>query len=164
MVALSDGKLNIIDSITFKTESQLGAESLVARIKENYLLLLGKNQINEGEVAFCGVASPGPLDVKRGVIIHISTMGFKNVPIKEMLEKALCLPVFIENDANCAAIAESKIGVAKGLDPLVYVTISTGVGSGIVVNGKILSGHLSSAGELGHVTVVPDGRECPCGK
>ncbi|MBE6739826.1 MAG: ROK family protein [Ruminococcaceae bacterium] len=164
VVALSDGKLNIIDSITFKTESQLGAESLVARIKENYLLLLGKNQINEGEVAFCGVASPGPLDVKRGVIIHISTMGFKNVPIKEMLEKALCLPVFIENDANCAAIAESKIGVAKGLDPLVYVTISTGVGSGIVVNGKILSGHLSSAGELGHVTVVPDGRECPCGK
>ena len=164
MVALSDEELNIIDSVTFKTESALGAESLVERIKKNYSELLEKNKIGGEQVAFCGVASPGPLDVKTGVIIHISTMGFKNVPIRKMLSEALSLPVFLENDANCAAIAESKIGVARGMDPLVYVTISTGVGCGIVVNGKILSGNLSSAGEIGHVTVVPDGRPCPCGK
>lgn len=164
VVALADMECSIIESTTFKTESYLGAESLVERIKNAYIELLDKLNIKREQVAFCSVASPGPLDVKTGVIIHISTMGFKNVPIKEMLEEAVNLPVYIENDANCAAIAESKLGVAKGLDPLVYVTISTGIGSGIVINGKILSGYLSSAGELGHLTVEENGRDCPCGK
>ncbi len=164
VVAVADSECSIIKSTTFKTIPQLGAVSLVERIKEAYFALLEETGIKREQVAFCGVASPGPLDVKSGVIIHISTMGFRNVPIRDMLQKALELPVYLENDANCAAIAESKAGVARGLDPLVYVTISTGVGGGIVINGKILSGAFSCAGELGHLTVEENGRECPCGK
>lgn len=164
VVCIADSFLNPIKSVTFKTESQLGAESLVKRIGETYCNLLLDLGIKSCDVEFCGVASPGPLDVKRGLILHISTMGFKNVPIKEMIEKELSLPVYLENDANCAALAESKIGVGRGLDPLVYVTVSTGIGSGIVIGGKLLSGYLSSAGELGHLTVEENGRECPCGK
>ena len=163
-VALADSSATPIITKSFPTKPQDGAESLVRRIKETYEDLCHNKGIKKEQVAFCGVACPGPLDVKRGRIIHIATMGFRDVPIKAMLETALSLPVYLENDANCAALAESIIGVAKGADPLVYVTISTGVGAGIIADGKILSGALSSAGEIGHLTVEPDGKECPCGK
>ena len=163
-VALADGKGAPIIKNSFPTEPFLGAESLVARIKDTYEDLCYKQGIRKKQVLFAGVACPGPLDIKNGTIVHIATMGFRNVPIKQMLSKALELPVFLENDANCAALAESVMGIGKGCDPLVYVTVSTGIGSGITVNGKILSGAYSSAGELGHLTVVPDGRKCPCGK
>ena len=163
-VALADGKGAPIIKNSFPTEPFLGAESLVARIKDTYEDLYYKQGIRKKQVSFAGVACPGPLDIKNGTIVHIATMGFRNVPIKQMLSKALELPVFLENDANCAALAESVMGIGKGCDPLVYVTVSTGIGSGITVNGKILSGAYSSAGELGHLTVVPDGRKCPCGK
>ena len=163
-VALADGKGAPIIKNSFPTEPFLGAESLVARIKDTYEDLCYKQGIRKKQVLFAGVACPGPLDIKNGTIVHIATMSFRNVPIKQMLSKALELPVFLENDANCAALAESVMGIGKGCDPLVYVTVSTGIGSGITVNGKILSGAYSSAGELGHLTVVPDGRKCPCGK
>jgi len=149
---------------TFKTCPENGAKNLVERIKNVFESLCLDNKIEKEQVTLAGVACPGPLDVKNGKIIHIATMGFRDVPIKSMLENALEMPIFLENDANCAALAESVIGVGKGLDPLVYVTVSTGVGSGIVVNGKILSGAFSSAGEIGHLTVEPDGAICPCGK
>ncbi|MEE0946740.1 MAG: ROK family protein [Acutalibacteraceae bacterium] len=163
-VCIADDNARPIKTVTFPTEAILGAESLVKRIGNTYKELLSELSLSAGQVDFCGVACPGPLDVKQGRIIHIATMGFKNVPIREMLSNELKLPVYLENDANCAALAESELGVAKGKDPLVYVTISTGIGSGIIVNGQILSGGFSSAGELGHLTVVPDGRQCPCGK
>ncbi len=163
-VALADEKLEIIDRKIFPTDSSLGAHNLVDRIAETYKELCQKVNIKPEEVSFAGVASPGPLDIKSGRIVHIATMGFKDVPIKDMLEKALSLPVFLENDANLAALAESVIGEGKGQNPVVYVTISTGIGCGIVVDGKILSGAFSSAGELGHVTVEKNGRECGCGK
>ncbi|MBR7133769.1 MAG: ROK family protein [Clostridia bacterium] len=163
-IALADSNGTPIVKDSFSTEPKLGAESLVERIKGAYTGLCLKLDITKEQVAFAGVACPGPLDIKRGMIVHIATMGFRNVPIKAMLEKALEMPVHLENDANCAALAESVIGEGKGLDPLVYVTISTGIGSGIIADGKILSGACSSAGELGHLTVEPDGRECPCGK
>lgn len=163
-VALADLSGNIIVKNNFPTESFLGAESLVTRIKNAYEALCETKRIRKQDVSFAGVACPGPLDIKNGVIVHIATMGFRNVPIRKMLSEALDLTVFLQNDANCAALAESVMGTAKGADPLVYVTISTGIGCGIIVNGKILSGAFSSAGELGHLTVEPDGRKCPCGK
>lgn len=164
VVCIADSTLTILKSETFETQSSLGAESLVERIGQAFNRLCNDLKISADDIEFCGVASPGPLDVKTGYIIYISTMGFKNVPIRKMLHDKLRLPVYLENDANCAALAESQLGVGKGMDPVVYVTVSTGVGCGIVVNGKLLSGYLSSAGELGHLTVEPEGRKCPCGK
>ncbi len=164
IVALADSEGAPIEKEAFATQAALGAESLVKRIKDCFYALCEKQKINKEQVAFAGVACPGPLDVKHGKIIHIATMGFRDVPIKAMLENALQMPVFLENDANCAALAESVIGVGKGADPLVYVTVSTGVGCGIVADGKILSGAYSSAGEIGHLTVAPNGKRCACGK
>ena len=164
VVALADCDGMPIEKVAFSTLSELGAENLVERIKSNFYSLCENQKIKKEQVAYCGVACPGPLDVKWGKIIHIATMGFSNVPIKAMLENALETPVFLENDANCAALAESIIGANKGADPLVYVTISTGIGCGIIVNDNILSGAYSSAGEIGHITVVPNGKKCACGK
>ncbi len=164
MVAIADYNGNVIAENAFPTQSELGAENLVERIKDCFEKLCESVKTDKQQVIYAGVACPGPLDVKGGRIIHIATMGFRNVPIRQMLADALKMPVFLENDANCAALAESIFGVAKGADPLVYVTISTGVGCGIVVGNQILSGAFSSAGELGHLTVEPDGKECPCGK
>lgn len=163
-VCIADMVGNIIEICKFPTDAHLGPESLVERIAECYNILVQKASMSPKDIAFAGVASPGPLDIKSGKIVHIATMGFKNVPIKQMLEDALGLPVFLENDANCAALAETVIGGGKGADSVVYVTISTGIGCGITVNGKILSGAFSSAGEVGHLTVVPNGKDCPCGK
>ncbi len=163
-LCISDFSGEIIKNCKFSTESHLGADSLIERIVSAYGDLLKECNIAGKDVSFAGVACPGPLDLKTGRIVHIATMGFKDVPIKVMLEKALGLPVFLENDANCAALAETEIGVGKGAQSLVYVTISTGIGCGITVDGKILSGAYSSAGEVGHLTVVPNGKECACGK
>lgn len=163
-VCIADEVLKPLKGETFPTNPQKGAEDLVERIVLAYQKLREELSVDKEQVLFAGVACPGPLDVKSGTIVHIATMGFRDVPIKAMLEKALNLPVFLENDANCAALSESVMGVGKGADPLVYVTISTGVGCGIIVDGKILSGAYSSAGEIGHLTVEPNGRECACGK
>lgn len=163
-VGLADENARPIVTESFATEAQRGADDLVQRIAQRYAALCKQQNIAKEQVTFAGVACPGPLDIKSGRIVHIATMGFRNVPIKAMIEQALGLPVYLENDANLAALAESVIGAGKGCDPLVYVTVSTGVGSGIVADGKILSGAFSSAGELGHLTVEPDGRPCPCGK
>lgn len=164
MVCIADETLKPLKSEIFPTESQKGADDLVERIVLVYHKLSDELSVHKEQVMFAGVACPGPLNTKSGTIVHIATMGFRNVPIKAMLEKALGLTVFLENDANCAALAESVIGVGKGADPLVYITISTGVGCGIIVDGKILSGAYSSAGEIGHLTVEPNGKECACGK
>lgn len=163
-VCIADEALKPLKSETFPTNPQKGAEDLVERIALAYQTLRDELSVAKEQVQYAGVACPGPLDVPNGTIVHIATMGFRDVPIKAMLEKALGIPVFLENDANCAALAESVIGVAKGADPLVYVTISTGVGCGIIVDGEILSGAYSSAGEIGHLTVAPNGKECACGK
>lgn len=163
-VCISDFDGNIIEKCQFATDSQAGPEDLVKRISKHFEFLCEKTDIKKNNVFFAGVASPGPLDLKTGRIVHIATMGFCDVPISLMLENALKMPVFLQNDANCAALAEFKSGCAKGAESVVYVTISTGVGCGIVLNGQILSGHYSSAGEVGHLTVVPDGKDCPCGK
>ena len=163
-VCIADEALKPLKSEIFPTNPQKGAKDLVERITLAYHKLSDELSVDKDQVLFAGVACPGPLDIKSGTIVHIATMGFRDVPIKAMLEKALGLTVFLENDANCAALAESVIGVGKGADPLVYVTISTGVGCGIIVDGKILSGAYSSAGEIGHLTVEPNGKECACGK
>lgn len=160
-IGLSDGAPKVCRMAVFPTQAEKGPEDLVRRIAEQSRVLMKECGVDA--VEFAGVACPGPLDVKNGRIENISTMGFVDVPIKQMLEDALGVAVYLENDANCAALAEYANGVAKGADPLVYVTVSTGVGCGIVVGGRILSGAHSSAGEIGHVKVEADGRPCPCG-
>ena len=110
------------------------------------------------------VACPGPLSARRGVVIKAPMLGWENMPIVKQLEEQLHCPVCLENDANAAAYGEYRIGAGKDTESMAYVTVSTGVGCGIVANGKILSGFHEGAGELGHLCLMPEGLPCACGR
>ncbi len=111
-----------------------------------------------------GVGSPGVPDCKEGKIVYASNIKFKNVPLREELQKFINLPVYVNNDANIAAYAESVAGAAKGYSSSVTVTIGTGIGGGLIIDGKIFSGFNNAASELGHMVVHMDGDQCNCGR
>ncbi|MHB0987097.1 MAG: ROK family protein [Bellilinea sp.] len=115
-------------------------------------------------VAAIVVAVPGYLDKNQGVIIEAPNVpGWINLPIRRLLEEQFNVPVLVGNDANLAALGEWRYGAGKGHDNLLYLTISTGIGGGAIVNGKLLVGHRGLAGEFGHITIVPNGPLCGCG-
>lgn len=111
-----------------------------------------------------GVGAPGPLDHTTGVVYAPPNLaGWDNVPLKQMLEARLGRPVFVGNDANVAALAERRYGVGRGCEDVIYITVSTGIGGGIVTQGRLLLGPAGTAGEVGHVTIDIHGPRCACG-
>ncbi len=111
-----------------------------------------------------GVSAPGPLNPVTGVIRDAPNLpGWHEVPIRARLERALGRPVRLENDANAAALAEWRFGAGRGSNAFVFLTMSTGVGAGLVLDGRLYRGARFGAGEVGHIPVVPDGRACACG-
>lgn len=117
-----------------------------------------------GEVYAIGVGAPGVIDISRGIVVKSPNFpDWNNLPLKAELETALRIPVFIENDANAAALGEQWMGAGKDVGTMILITLGTGVGGGIVLDGKIWHGADGMAGELGHMTILPDGRQCGCG-
>jgi glucokinase len=115
-------------------------------------------------LAGVGISSPGPLDAANGRIIWAPTLaGFHDIPITELLANRLGLPVRLENDGIAAALGEWRYGAGRGRQDLVYVTVSTGIGGGVVADGRVLRGRLGMAGHVGHMTIVRDGDVCSCG-
>ncbi len=127
--------------------------------------LLSETGISESELESIGIGSPGCLDSQKGILIFAGNFKYgKSVNYRELMKKHFDLPVYIGNDANAAALAESKVGAAKGVKNCVMVTLGTGVGGGIIIDGKIYEGYLSAAGELGHIVLIHDGEPCTCGR
>ncbi|MEK8026953.1 ROK family protein [Pseudaquabacterium rugosum] len=115
-------------------------------------------------LAGIGVCAPGPLDSAEGMVLGIPTLpGWTDVPLTAWLQEALELPVRLENDGVGAALGEWRYGAGRGLSDFVYVTVSTGIGGGVVSDGRLLRGRRRLAAHIGHMTVVPDGPLCPCG-
>lgn len=111
------------------------------------------------------VAAPGPLNPYEGVIYKAPNVpGWKNLPLKKHLQERFQVPVFIGNDANLAALGEWRYGAGQGHSHLIYVTVSTGIGAGVIIENRLLLGNLGLAAELGHVTVLPEGPLCGCGQ
>lgn len=115
------------------------------------------------ELAGIGVAAPGPLDYRTGLIIDVPMMKWKNFPLGDRLREEFGVPVYVENDGNLGALAEANVGVAKGENVVLYQTISTGCGGGIAIGGEIFHGHSGFAGEFGHVSINFSGPRCGCG-
>jgi glucokinase len=162
-VALYERRFHPVRSITMPTSSGLGCHALTRRIGEAARTLLREEGIAAEAVQAAGVACPGPLDLGRGSIVYIPTMDFRNEPLVAMLEESLEMPVTLENDTNAAALCESVFGQGQNADTVVYITVSTGIGCGIVCNRKIVDGAVYAAGELGHFKVTRGGPACPCG-
>lgn len=110
-----------------------------------------------------GIGSPGPLDTKKGVVILTPNLGWTNMPVRDRIGSRLNLPASLDNDANCAMAGEWWIGAAQGARHAVTFTLGTGIGGGIVVDGKLVHGASDVAGEVGHMTIETNGRRCGCG-
>lgn len=163
--AVFNEKGNLIDDyvLTVKSQTFKGEEAVYENTKEVLLQVLRQLNISIDEIEGIGVGSPGPLDTKKGVILHAPLMGWRNFPIVERLKKDFNKPVVLDNDGNLGAFAEQRCGVAKGLSNIIYMTVSTGCGGGILLNGEIYRGSHDGAGEVGHMTIQLDGRSCACG-
>jgi glucokinase len=111
-----------------------------------------------------GLALPGPLDLKKGVVLDAPNLSWRDQPVTAPLAKLTGVPVFIENDANAAAWGELKHGAGRGFSNFIYITVGTGIGAGIITNRMIVHGRDGGAGELGHVNVKEDGPPCNCGR
>ena len=121
--------------------------------------------ITEADVASVGVVSPGVVDDQTGCVVVAKNMGFQNFPLVPLLRERISIPnIYIENDANAAAWGEAIAGAAKGSRFSVMITLGTGVGGGIVTDGKLYKGFNSAAGELGHIVIKEGGRPCSCGR
>jgi glucokinase len=115
------------------------------------------------EFAGVGAGAPGPLDTKRGVVLLTPNLGWVNLPLRQLLQDTLGVPARIDNDANCAVLGEWWRGAARGAKQVIGITIGTGIGGGIIVDGRLYHGASDCAGEIGHTTVEVNGRRCKCG-
>ncbi len=144
------------------TNARGGPEAVVAQMAG--LVASLRDERPDASVAGIGVASPGPLDGDRGVVIFAPTLdGWHDVPLPAMLTRNTGLPARLENDANAAALGEWRAGAGRGLRHMVYVTVSTGIGGGIVADGQLLRGRHGMAGEVGHMTLRDESAPCVCG-
>lgn len=156
----------IIHKWEIATDTKNRGENITKNIAhsiENKLKEFGKTK--EG-IKGIGIGTPGPVNLITGVVYNAVNLGWEeHYPLKEVLERELDLPVKVDNDANCAALGEMWKGSGAGAENLVCVTLGTGVGGGVILDGKSVQGVMGAAGEIGHMTVLPDeGAPCNCGK
>ncbi len=116
------------------------------------------------KVASVGVGVPGTVEIYYGTILYTCNLPWRNVPLRKLFHQLCPLPLYIENDANCAALAEYFVGAGRGTKRFITITLGTGVGGGIVHNGKISHGSNGMAGEVGHMVIQRNGEPCPCGR
>jgi glucokinase len=159
---LVDEKGKVISHTTFKTTDYPKVENFVTALVKVVKKLLGTKK--EYELAGIGIGAPDA-NYHRGTIEHAPNLAWKGiVPLADLIKKQINVPVVVTNDANAAAMGEMIFGGAKKMKDFIVLTLGTGLGSGIVIDGKMVYGHTGFAGELGHMIVVPGGRECGCGR
>lgn len=142
-----------------------GVEPVLAAAEDGVRAVLRDSRLTLRDVTAVGVGAPGPLDPDTGVVFEPPNMeGWHNVPLAELLTARLHVPVFVENDANAAAVGEWWVGAGRGVHDLIYLTVSTGIGGGIIIGDRLVHGVSGTAGEVGHMTIDVDGPACLCGR
>jgi glucokinase len=126
-------------------------------------LLAAATEVRTGSEVACGVGSGGPMTAGGELVSPLNIPGWRDFPLRARLHHALDLPVHIDNDAKALALGEGWRGAAQGVGDFIAIVVSTGVGGGIVLDGRLLDGETGNAGHIGHVIVEPEGRECACG-
>jgi len=161
--ALCDSDCSILSKVKVNTGSNDGEERVLQRIKESIYQVIELSGVPLDQISGIGISSPGPLSVSRGIIIYVASIGWNNVPIRQLIYDEFKVPTYLENDCNAAAYGEKWLGAGRGYDNLIYITVSTGIGSGIILDQKIYHGKHDAAGEFGHICIEYDGRRCSCG-
>ena len=152
---------DIVKKVEIPSEKEAGPEKVIANICKSIELASGENI---DHVEAIGVGSPGALITQKGIVCKaVNIPGFINIPLRDLIQERFGIPANLENDANAAAYAEYWKGAGRRSLIMVAYTLGTGVGGGIIINGKLIRGTNDCGGELGHITIVPDGEMCSCG-
>jgi len=159
-VIREDGHL--VSKVSVPIPSGTGPEDLIRQIGDTARTAIFEANMDPQEISFAGVGIPGVCKSKKGPVIFAPNIGWKNIDCEPVLEARLGMPVYLGNDADCAALGEAKAGAGIKYDSLVMLTIGTGIGGGVILNRKLFAAPLG--GEYGHVTLVHDGLPCTCGK
>ena len=162
---VADGKGNILSKVRRPTRADKGPEYAIQLLFEMVYETISQAGLEQKSISAIGVSCGGPLDTKTGIVYSPPNLpGWDAFPLKARLESEFKVAATIENDANASALAEYRFGGGRGYDAILYMTMSTGIGGGIVINGKVYHGANDSAGEVGHQILLPDGPLCGCGK
>lgn len=163
-VGVVDEDFNIIGRGKTKTNSPRPAKEIFEDIAKCISMAADDAGISLDDVNVIGVGTPGSVNDETGYIDYSNNLRFDKVPAKQMLEELTGKPCFFANDASCAALGELYAGAGKGCKNLIAITLGTGVGSGIVIDGKVFRGANSAGGEIGHTVINVNGAECTCGR
>lgn len=163
-IGLVDEAGKIIKCKSIPTLSERGIDIICQDMIKLCTDMMSENNLTKEDIHSIGVGSPGLVDSEKGMIVYASNIIINDFPITTIMGEALDIPVYVANDADCAALGEVTSGVAKGCKNAIIVTLGTGVGGGMIMNGEIYKSSFPGAGELGHQVIVYNGRECPCGR
>ena len=165
-IGLCNENLEILDKDSVPTKAEREGEEIVKDMAALCKTLLSRNNLTMEDVLRVGIATPGSVDDKNGIVEYSNNIKMENFPIVEIFKKYFPIErVFVANDANAAALAEDLAGAAKGANVSLMLTLGTGVGGGVIMNHKIYAGSVNSGGtELGHTVICAGGRQCSCGR
>lgn len=163
-VGVVDENYNIVGRSNIKTNLPRPAEEIVDSIVEGVKLACDDAKISVSDVNSIGIGTPGTANRNTGVVLYSCNLGFNNFGLGGMLSEKLGTEVYVENDANAAAFGEVVNGAGKGYKNVVVITLGTGVGGGIIIDGKIYTGFNFCGAELGHSVIEYNGRQCGCGR
>jgi len=155
----------MVASASEPTHSEAGATDVVDRLVglAERAIATTRREAHGAEILGVGVGAPGPLDTKRGIVLLTPNLGWVNMPLRQLIHDRLGLPAALDNDANCAVLGEWWVGAARGARHAIGITIGTGIGGGLIIDGQLYHGASDVAGEIGHTTIDTEGRRCKCG-
>ena len=164
-VGLFDREMNMVKKIQTLTDKELEADQMMDLLANLVRQLMTESGLTADNVRGIGAAFPSFIDYENGYVVETSNIiSLNELPARDLLSQRLGLPVYLENDANAAAIAEHRLGAGKGHEHMIYVTISTGIGGALILNGKLYRGMHGMAGEVGHMFISDStGYPCSCG-
>src|SRR5437899_12622378 len=163
--AVADDRGNLRNVVRRATEAARGRDHVSKRIVDAVKDAVQEDRTPPRRVRALGIGLPGPVDPAAGLVISPGNLpGFRNVPLNRILTRATGIPSFLHHDAHLAALGEHRRGAARGASEMIYVTVSTGIGAGILLGGELYAGAHGIAGEVGHIVLKPDGPLCTCGK
>lgn len=163
LTALADSNGRILSTVRMDTQARLGPKKVIENIIRSITAACKQAKVPLSRVSRIGIGAPGPI-LGRAIIVSPPNLpGWVNINLKAILQKKFNKKIFVENDANAAAFGEYCFGAGRGFKNLVYITISTGIGGGIIIDGKVYTGALGTAGEIGHMVIDPKGHKCGCG-
>ncbi len=161
--AVDDG-YRILHSLEFRTADCRTPEELQTIVLDGTRKLIAEAKLDGEQIDFIGMGCPGEIDTEKGIALAADNLPIERIPFAKLLSDAFGAPAKLDNDANCAAWGEHMAGVSKGYRNVVTVTLGTGIGGGIIVDGKLLHGKENHAGEIGHMVIDIHGKRCGCGR